>query len=258
MGLVREIRREAPHLLFLQEVDWLADPDEAAAAGLTLGMQVAVAPSRNLPTAVAWHPDALRVEDVDTRYSEHDLHQGYCAPRFARWGLTEALEAPLVAISTHLTPYSADTAAQEAQLLVARAYRYGGFGMIAGDINHVPLGDDEIDWTLVQPYNRTARCKRRQHPDDPWEGNRIVGEVLRDGEFADVAAVVAERRHDQSPLKATGKAGLLRVDQAHTTRALSPAIEDCRVAETDFSDHHGLVFTLDLSKADNSAVRTYT
>ncbi|MFC5253454.1 endonuclease/exonuclease/phosphatase family protein [Streptomyces nigrescens] len=258
-GLLDVIRGVGPQLLLLQEVDWLADPDNAEAAKQALGMDLAVAPSRNLNTAVAWKPEALELLGTETKYSVSEMHHGYCAPRFKPLGLSQDLPEPLVAISTHLTPYSADVAAQEAQLLCARAYRYGGIALIGGDINHMALGDEEPDWALVQPYNRTSRCLRRKKPTDPWRGNRVVGKTFMDGEFTDVAAHVAALRNDASPLAPTGKAGLLRVDQAHVTPTLVPAIKNYWIVDPGpHADHYGFAFTLDLERANTSLTRDYT
>ncbi|KPI02975.1 Endonuclease/exonuclease/phosphatase [Actinobacteria bacterium OK074] len=257
-GIIPEIRSVEPQLLLLQEVDWLADPAAARAAGDALGMEVRVAPSRTLNTAVAWNPAALELLDIETKYSR-ELHHGYCAARFRPLGLAREWPEPLVAISTHLTPYSAQAAAQEVQLLIARAYRHGGIALLGGDINHMPLGDDEIDWTRVKPYNRTSRCHRREHPTDPWRGNRVVGQTLRDGEFTDVAAYLADRRSDPSLRGATGKHGLLRVDQVHVTPALVPAVKDYWCVDPGpHSDHRGVVAVLDLDQADTGRVVEYT
>jgi endonuclease/exonuclease/phosphatase family metal-dependent hydrolase len=257
-GLVDTVRTLRPDLLMLQEVEHLADPGAAGQAERALGMRLAVAPSRNLPTAVAWNPERLDLVDVDTKYSTADLHHGYCAPRFEVPSLDEPLGVPLVTISTHLTPYAAQAAAHEASLLVARAYRFGGLGMITGDINHLPVDDPEPDWTLVPPYNRTARCLRRESLREPWRGDRVVGQSLRDGEMTDVAAYVAALRGDGSLLAATGHAGLIRVDQQHVTPALRPAIEDYRLVPADFSDHDGTLCTYDLAQLDRSLLREYT
>ncbi|WP_225850130.1 endonuclease/exonuclease/phosphatase family protein [Streptomyces sp. HPF1205] len=249
LAVIRGIR---PHLLMLQEVPWLTDPDAAAAAEQDLGLSLAVAPSRRLNTAVAWDPAVLEWQATDTEYAVTDMHHGYCAPRFTPLGLAHPSPAPLVAISTHLTPYSAQAAAQEAQILCARAYRYGGVAIVAGDINHCPLDDPEIPWEEVPPYNRTARCVPRASADEPWRGNRIVGQTFRDGEFTDVAAHFG----DHQP---TGKAGLLRVDQAHVTPAVRPALRGYRrLNPTDASDHYGITFDLDLTAVDADCIRTYT
>jgi hypothetical protein len=98
-GLVDVIRGVSPQLLFLQEVDWLADTERAAAEN-ALGMKLTVAPSRNLNTAVAWDPERLELLDVETKYSEKELHHGYCAPRFRPLGVAKEWPVPLVAIST--------------------------------------------------------------------------------------------------------------------------------------------------------------
>jgi len=248
-AMVKIIRGVRPDFLLLQEVDWLADPNAAEAAEQALDMRLSVAPSRNLPTAVAWNPAVLEHLGTETKYST-EMHHGYCAAQFQPRG--QKLPVPLVAISTHLTPYSAEAAAQEVQLLIARAYRHGGIAMIGGDINHVPLHDPEIDWERVQPYNRTSRCLPRVREDSPWIGNRIVGQRLRDGEFTDVAAHFG----DTQP---TGKAGLLRVDQAHGTPAMRPALRSYRrVDSRSASDHWGIAWTVDLTAIDTERVRAYT
>lgn len=258
-GIVADIHSVGPQLVLFQEVDFLADPDKAEAAEGALGMLLVVAPSRNLPTAVAWDPAYLELVDTETKYSKDEMHHGYCAPRFRPLGLDNPLSAPMVVISTHLTPYSAQAAAQEAQMLCARAYRYGGIALVAGDINHMPLGDDEPDWSLVQPYNRASRCHRRTSADEPWRGDRVVSEVFRDAEFTDVAAHVADLRGDSSLRAPTGKAGLIRTDQVHVTPALKPTIKNYWPVDTGtHSDHHGVAFTLDLNEADASCVRAYT
>lgn len=133
--LVAAIRSVHPHLVLLQECDWLTDPAHADQAALDLGLQLAVAPSAGLPTAVAWDPRRLRLAGCDTAYATR-LHHGYCAPRFDVLGLAVPLPVPLVAISTHLVPTSAEQAAAEAALVGSRAYRYGGLGLLGGDINH--------------------------------------------------------------------------------------------------------------------------
>ncbi|WP_149829076.1 endonuclease/exonuclease/phosphatase family protein [Streptomyces tailanensis] len=258
-GLVEIIRDVDPQLLCLQEVDALADPERAESIRKALGMELVVAPSKYLPTALAWDPAVWEWAGTETKYSLTEMHHGYCTLQLRPLGLATDWPVPLVAISTHLNPYSAQAAAVEAQLLCARAYRHGGIGFIAGDINHMPLGDPEPDWSLVQPYNRTSRCLRRQHPDDPWQGNRIVGQTLRDGDFTDVAAHLADLHRDPELLQSTGRHGLLRVDQAHVTQPLVPAIRDyCRVDPKEYADHFGVVFTLDLDLVDLSHIRDFT
>ncbi|WBP92030.1 hypothetical protein [Kitasatospora cathayae] len=256
-GLVEVVREVGPQLLLLQEVDWLTDPEQAKAAGEALGMELYVAPSRNRPVAVAWDPAHLQVEDIETRYTS-ELHHGYAAARIAPWGIAAGLPAPLVAVSAHLIPYSAQQAAVEAQILSARVYRHGGIGLIGGDINHPTATDPEIDWTRVKPYNRASRCQRREHPGDPWVSNRIVGQTLRDADLTDVAAHLADQHNDPALRRATGKHGGLRVDQFHATPALTPAIVDYRTVEHDYADHLGVVGVFDLALVDGSRLHDFT
>ncbi|MGW2998707.1 endonuclease/exonuclease/phosphatase family protein [Streptomyces sp. NPDC001155] len=253
---VDAIRDVNPDVLLLQEVGWLADPDQREAAREKLDMNVVVAPSRQMNTAVAWRSNALEWVGTDTRYSDTDLHHGYCSLQLRPLGLTKEWPYPLVAISTHLTPYSAELAGQEAQLVTARAYRFGGVGLVGGDINHMPLGDEEPDWSLVPPYNRSSRCHRRKSPTDPWIGNRLVGEVFRDGDMTDVAAHLADSRPDPSLRALTGKGGQIRTDQFHVTPALVPAIVDYWRVNTN-ADHYGTVATFDLDRAELSAASAY-
>ncbi|GAA3702543.1 hypothetical protein GCM10022224_080470 [Nonomuraea antimicrobica] len=255
-ALVEAVRAVRPTIVLLQEVNELADPEQARKAAADLGMQLTVAPSRNLPVAVAWQEETLKLAGVETKYSL-ELHHGYCGPRFHVPGLP----APLVVISTHLTPYSAQGAAIEAQMLIARAYRYGGLGLVGGDINHPPLpvaGEPEPAWERMPPYNRASRCLPRAGENEPWQADTIVGARFRDGDMVDVAATVALQRGDLSLLEPTGKAGLLRVDQLHVTAALAPAIGDYeRVDVGDASDHFGLLATLDLTRIDETRLRPY-
>lgn len=245
-----------PQLLLLQECDWLTDAKSAVQAARDLGLELVVAPSSGLPTAVAWDPRRLHLIGCDTYYTLR-LHHGYCAPRFDVLGT--ALPVPLVAISTHLIPTSANQAADEASLVGSRAYRYGGLGLLGGDINHCPVDDPEPDWDTIQPYNRMARCQRRSHDRAPWQANTIVGQTLRDGSFTDVAADVAARRADPSLLMPTARHGGIRCDQAHVTPALAPTIEDYWQVDTgDASDHHLIAFTLDLSRTDLTQLRDHT
>jgi hypothetical protein len=104
-----------------------------------------------------------------------------------------------------------------------------------------------------------ARCRRRTSDDEPWQGNPLVGQTLRDGAFTDVAAHVARRRDDRSLLRPTGRFGRIRCDQFHVTPALTPTIDDYwRVDVGDASDHDLIAFTLDLTRIDRSCLREHT
>jgi hypothetical protein len=286
-GLVEIFKASGPHIVMLSEMDWLADPDAFEDGRLEvdqdavervradLGMELAVSLSKTRGhVAVAWDPDYLEYIDCETTYARTDFHHGYCAPRF--WAgprlrplLRRPLPVPFVAIATHLSPYYAPTAAGEAAILNARVHRFGGLGAIAGDINHCPVrveGEPEIPWEELPSYNRSSRCLPRKSEDDPWVGNEIVGQTLRDGGMTDVAAHLATKPQrdgtgevDMSMLLPTGKNGKLRVDQGHVTAALKEAITYyARVDPGENSDHFGTEFAVDLNKIDERKLREYT
>ncbi|RCG20082.1 hypothetical protein DQ384_37620 [Sphaerisporangium album] len=251
--LAQIIREHDPSILLLQEcMGWLDnDMRQVIAAEKDLGMRVWVGFSRTKSHTVVAHAPELPVAGFES--NPYTLMQGYSAARFALPGLP----VPLVVISAHLTAYSVEGAAEEAQLLAARAYRYDGLGVLGGDLNCCPVGDPEPEWEGVPPYNRMNRCLPRSSPDEPWRANTIVGGKLAAGGMIDVAAYLADRRGDVSLRAATGLGGV-RVDQFHVTPALKAAIVDYRRVDVgEASDHWGVVMDLDTDRIDLSLVSTY-
>lgn len=243
-GMVDTITGVRPHILLLQELHgWAADPRQQANAETDLGMRALVAPSPSGGhTAVLFDTALLGWRQFETKYGAQ-THHGFGV---AVLHLHEpGLDVPLTVISAHLNPYSAQAAAMEAQLLAGRVNRYGGVGLIGGDINHVAPGDPDNDWAAVPPYNRSSRCHRRAEPADPWRANTIVGETLRDADLVDVAAHLADTTGDHRYRNPTGHHGGVRVDQFWITPNLLPALTGYRQITTPFSDHDAIVATLD-------------
>lgn len=142
-GLMDTISHHRPDVLLLQEVGRWTENNRTpiARAEQALGMRMVgiVTTPAGGGTALMLNPDTVGWEQWEDRYASR-LHHGFGVAVLRLPGL----DTPLAAISAHLTPYSATAAAQEAQILVARAYRYGGIGIIGGDINHFPLDDHAI------------------------------------------------------------------------------------------------------------------
>jgi hypothetical protein len=137
-SLAARVRDFEPTVLVLQEVPHLAAHAAAEAARTALGMELHVAPSRMFNTAIAWNPRILELKDTEDRYSTSDLHHGYALAQFMPLGTAVRWPAPLTAISSHLPPFSATAGAEEAKILVNRAWRYDGIG-----ITGVPAGSFE-------------------------------------------------------------------------------------------------------------------
>lgn len=152
-----------------------------------------------------------------------------------------AAGVPLAVISLHLPPYDAALARSEAALAATRAVRYGGYGILAGDLNHFPLtGSPAPDPRSVPRLNVMGRWE--------WEGDattgilwpdRRVAHALKEAGFTDAA------RCSDNPdaQKATGTGGV-RVDQVWASWGAAAGIVSYSVLDTGASDH--LMVTVDL------------
>lgn len=252
-GLVDLVRDRAPDVLMLQEANGWADPGDQRLRDLEqdLGMRGRIAPSQT-----GFHTGILTTEEIEwvewrEKYAHATFH-GFSELVVTVPGLPE----PVVLLSAHLNPWSADAAAIEAQLLAGRAHKEaadrfaGGLGILAGDINHVPLNDPEPPWDLVTPADRASRTIASE---TPLRANRIVGQVLARGELVDAAAHLAEAGDEPELRAPTGHDGQLRGDQIHITWGLLPALVDYRrittwVDDVELSDHDAVVAVLDLSR----------
>lgn len=246
-GMVPLIRAVNPQVLLIQEaVGWANSDDERlAVAERDLGMRGQIAPSRTgFHTGILINENTLTWGDWNTKYNHTSLH-GHAELTVTAPGLS----MPLVLMSAHLTPYSAVTAAGEVSVLIGRAHRAGGCGIIAGDINHIPPGDQEPPWDEIPAHDRSARSVAN----DPIpRANHIVGYTLARGRLVDVAAHLADQRNDPSLRAWTGHIGKVRTDQAHVTEQLLPALADYwTVPMAPYSDHDGIVVCLDLHHLDS-------
>jgi hypothetical protein len=250
-GDLREAILEAgPDVVLLQEAVGWRDFGSAqvARAERELKMRLHIASSGSGGHTVVGHRPDIPWTSHDDRYSRRTLH-GFCQVL-----LDIGLDKPLSATSAHLDPYSADAAAQEAQLILSRSYRYGGIGLIGGDINHLPADPDtdpEPDWETVMPYNRSSRTIPSA-PGEPVVGNRVVGKTFRQGALTDVAAYLARLGDGSGRCAPTGH-GDIRVDQFHITPALVPALAEYDRLDKSGSDHHGIRMVLDTDLIDVSA-----
>jgi endonuclease/exonuclease/phosphatase family metal-dependent hydrolase len=249
-GITEQVRAVNPHVLMLQEAVGWADDDGArlAVAQQDLGMVGGLAPSRTgFHTGVLVDPAVVQVEQVVEKYAHVPLHG--CREVVVR---LHGVPEPVVLISAQLTPYSAFAAADEARLLVARAHRQRaagkleGLGIVAGDINHVPLGDPAPVWDEVSAPDRAARAVV---VDGELRPNYAVGHVFAAGAMTDVAAHLAEQHGDPTLRAITGWAGQVRTDQVHVTAPLVPAVTGYRSIDMrPFTDHAAVVVDLDLGR----------
>lgn len=257
---VEIVQKVRPDILLAQEAHgWMDDPRLQAAAERDLGMRAHVAPSRSgAHTALMHRTDTMAWRHWETKYADQTLHGFGVAVLDVL--ADPKVKVPLTVIPAHLNPFSAQQAAQEAQLMIARVNRYGGMGILGGDINHCPPGDPDPDWTAVPPYNRSSRCLRRyDEHGEPWRGNPIVGLTLRDGELTDVAAHIAGSTGSAESREPTGKHGGIRCDQLWVTKNMVGSILGYRKVKTgEASDHDAIVATFDSAALREVEPQTWT
>lgn len=236
-----------PDVVCLQELG----EGQAVAVGQRLGMRALAAPLGvlGMGTGVLLR-SGIEVEGWHTKLASLTLHGfGAAVLRDPAWPF------PVTVMSAHLTPFCPLRAVSEARLLANRAWRHGGHGIVAGDINYMPVNDPEPDWSTVPPYNRATRTVL---DDGPLRGDRTVVRALARADLTDAADHLAEQRGDPALLAPTGVHGRIRVDQVHVTTPLRSAIRDyARLDHHGLSDHHPIRVDLDLALAD-PAGRAYT
>lgn len=251
-GLMATIDSHEPDILLLQEVGKWEDHNRQpiARAEQALGMRIVGITTRPAGggTALMIRPNTIKWAQWEDRYSDQTLH-GFGVGVLRLPGL----DTPLATISAHLNPFSAKAAVEEAQLLVARAYRYGGLGLIGGDINHFSHHDAPSaipNPDHIPPYNRSSRWITTDAGD--VVPNRTVGRALRLGGLTDVAVHVAGQTGNSDVLAPTGR-GKCRVDQFWATPPLVPAITGYAHHPHKHSDHSLITMRLDTSLVDLDA-----
>lgn len=248
----------APDLVLLQEA---ADWDKYGHRQLGQAMKDLDMDALPIPPSSSGYPPVLlyRRETVgrwthwNTDFAQETLH-GFGVAVF-----DVGLPAPLAVVSTHMNPFVADKARDEAKLVATRALRYGPYGIVGGDLNYPPANPDSPspDYAAMLPYNRSARTRLPSEVDGQLVPDRRVTETLAYTGFVDAAAKLYEERGDKELLRKTGTDD--RIDQLWVSAPLRDSIVDYRLLETPqgASDHHGLVVRLDLERAATDNVWEY-
>lgn len=160
----------------------------------------------------------------------------------------------LSVMSAHLNPFSPEIGLQEAGVITTRAYRYGPFAVIGGDLNYPPDRGPKPNYNKMPPYNLAERTvlgdpakNKRAEPD-----RRIAWKFEQAG-FVDVVDYLYEKTGDKKYLEPT--AGDDRIDRFCVSKPLAKAIVNYGVISkpADASDHKGIAFQLDTDLIDTSA-----
>jgi endonuclease/exonuclease/phosphatase family metal-dependent hydrolase len=230
------IASQYPDIVCLQEVA-LGPNDDAAVflklvelLGMDGRLQVG-SRSESRATAVLWRPEQIALRGQTTHYADLFYHSAAIVDLDV-----SALPQPLKVASVHLHPHSVD-----ARPIEASVFHMKGAGtqltVLAGDFNCLGARDPEPDWSLTKPGNRAARTVPAP-PGAPPLGDRRVGWALARAGYTDACA---------GP-EFIKTAGYIRVDQAHVSEALAPALTGYRVLDDGgLSDHRPIIVSLDAS-----------
>ena len=247
--LVDRVKEPDPDVVLGQEAEgWAAEGHrQLVRAEDDLEMDALLPPSRSgLGPVTLYRRDRLgRRRGWNTDYAKDEMHHGMGVAAF-----DVGLPALLAAVSLHLTPYSAAKAAMEADFAASRAYKYGPYAIIGGDVNFSPQAGPDPRYEQMRPYNIGSRTV---HTDPelglPLSPQRDVAWTLAANGFVDVAWHRYKQSGDEDLLRPTCAED--RIDQIWVSRALVPAITGYRLLDSPpgASDHDGVAAVLDLSLA---------
>ncbi|WP_169775382.1 endonuclease/exonuclease/phosphatase family protein [Streptomonospora alba] len=192
--------------------------------------------------AVFYRPGAVAQCGWAEAYAR-ELYTGLGVALFAVEGVPERLAV----VSTHLSTTTAEQQVEEAMRVADRVTRYGGYGVMIGDINAHPLldGGRFPDPAGIKPLDRTCRYDEADQPD-----RRVARRLHRAG-LTDAAAHLAARTHNTDHYAPTGT-GKIRVDRALLTLPLVPLLSGYTRIST-ASDHDAIAITLDRPDAGPAA-----
>ncbi|WP_432982898.1 endonuclease/exonuclease/phosphatase family protein [Dactylosporangium sp. CA-233914] len=258
-ALAARIRAAQPDVLLLNEAnEWdLHGHRQLGRAMADLDLDVApLPPSKSgCRSAILYRTATLgRWTHTSFDLAQETTH-GFVVTAFTVPGLP----APLTFAAGHLDPYSGDRAIYEAKLLATRAYRYGPFAVVGGDMNYPPEAGPDPDYSRMRPYNLAARTLLHDPADTDADiqPDRRSAWMLRKAGYHDVAWHLSQRLGDETLLRRTASDD--RIDRIHVTGPLADAVSNYQVLEepADASDHHGIAADLDTDVIDHTNLWTY-
>lgn len=173
------------------------------------------------------------------------------------------LPCPLSFAPIHISPFSAEQAIIEVNYAATRAYKYGPYAVLGGDVNYAPAWSQSPppDFSEMRPYNvgsRTVMPAGDFDPSAPLAPERSVARKLAQNGFIDVAWQLFKKTKDAGLLAPTGTDD--RIDHGWVSGPLADAVSDYRLLTTPADPrghHHGLTFTVDTDAIDTSNPWTY-
>jgi|GEM_PF-6239603 len=239
---IKNINPKPDFLLLSEARDWDKNGHQALARAMEdLDMDaLPLAPSKSgQPVALLYNRETVgRWKNWNTGYSQ-ELTQSFGIGAF-----DVGLPSLLSVVPVHITPFSKDKAVEEASLVASRAYRYGPFAVIGGDVNYPPSHGIDPNYSLMRPYNFASRTETESTSDNPIPYKRVAQAFEKAG-YGDVAYEVYKNNNDSYFLQHTCK--MERIDQFWVSSALIPAVKNYWLVDSpaEASDHKAIVFQLD-------------
>ena len=169
------------------------------------------------------------------------------------------LPMPLTVAAAHLDPETGDKAIVEAKAVATRAYRFGPFAVLGGDMNFAPEDGPLPDFSEMRPYNVAARTLLEDPADIDAQRrpDRRSAWMLRKCGYLDVAWELFQATGDEQLLQRTASDD--RLDRIHVAQAFGKAISNYQRLDwpAGASPHDGVAVDIDTDAADRSNLWTY-
>lgn len=251
--LAERIKEVDPDLLLLSELNNWKDYGykQYVRAANDLGLDIApAAPSETgYATGLMYRREKLGHWRFHNDSLSHATTHG-----FAVTGFDVGLPMLLNIAPVHLCFYSAQKAAQEAQLVISKVYKDTSFAIIGGDCNFSPAEGRDPDYSRSKPYNFSARTiidTAEEVPVADLRADRQMAWTLVRGGFVDVAHHLYRKTNDEKLLQPTTNNDE-RIDQFWVSKAIAPALEHYEQTDKNpkATDHPGIVIEIDTEKVD--------
>lgn len=191
------------------------------------------------------------------RWQFHNTSMSHATTHgFAVTGFDVGLPSLLNFAPVHLCYYSAQKAAEEAQLIISKTLSKSPYSIIGGDINYPPASGPNPDYKQARPYNWTARTliESGEHLEaEDMIADRRVAWTFKRANFVDSGQEMYKRTGDKTCIAPTVDDDD-RIDQIWVSGALGPALTSYSMTTKNESatDHAGIVVQLDTEKIDTS------
>lgn len=251
--LAERIKAVKPDLLLLSELNNWKDYGYKQYVRAANDLDLDIAPAA--PSETGYATGLMYRREKVGRWQFHNDSLSYATTHgFAVTGFDVGLPVLLNVAPVHLCFYSAQKAAQEAQLVISKVYKNTPFAIVGGDCNCSPATGKDPDYSHSKPYNLSARTivdSADEVPISDLKADRQMARTFVRGGFVDAADYLYQATKKETLLQPTTHNDE-RIDQFWVSRAIAPALEHYEMTDKnpEATDHHGIVVKIDTNKID--------